>query len=72
MALEERLAGEGIPVVRRSNCMIAGAETEDDAESLARRLRSEAPEGTTVVVEVNRAEAWGQAHPFAFLGGLAG
>jgi hypothetical protein len=72
VALEERLAAEGTAVLRRSNCMIAGAETEDDAHALARRLRDEAPEGTLVEVEVNRAEAWEQTHPFAFLGGLAG
>jgi hypothetical protein len=72
VALEERLAAEGIPVIRRSNCMIAGADTEDDANALAARLRTEAPAGTAVVVEVNRAEAWDQTHPFAFLGGLAG
>ena len=72
VALEERLTAEGIPVVRRSNIMIAGAETEDDAQALAGRLREEAPEGTVVQAEVNRAEAWDRTHPFAWLGGLAG
>jgi hypothetical protein len=52
--------------------MIAGAETEDDAQALAGRLREEAPEGTVVQAEVNRAEAWDRTHPFAWLGGLAG
>jgi hypothetical protein len=70
--LEARLTAEGIPVIRRSNCMIAGAETEQDAQALAQRLRDEAPSAATVEVEVNRAEAWHETHPFAFLGGLAG
>ena len=32
---------------------------------------SAGPVGTTVLVEVNRAEAWTETHRFAFLGGLA-
>jgi hypothetical protein len=70
--LEARLTAEGIAVIRRSASMIAGAETEQDAQALAERLRSEVPKTTIVHVEVNRAEAWDQTHPFAFLGGLAG
>jgi hypothetical protein len=70
-ALEAQLASEGIAVVRGGAAMIAGADTEADAEKLAERLRAEAPKGTFVEVEVNRAEAWSEAHPFAFLGGLA-
>jgi hypothetical protein len=70
--LEARLAAEGTPVVRRAACMIAGAETEDDAHALARRLSAEVPKVTIIQVEVNRAEAWGRTHPFSFLGGIAG
>ena len=70
--MEARLTAEGIAVIRRSACMIAGAETEQDAQALAERLRAEVPKTTLIEVEVNRAEAWHETHPFAFLGGLAG
>lgn len=71
VAFAIRLEDEGHTVVRRAEVMIAGAETESDARALAERLEAEAPAGTIVEVEVNRAEAWDEAHPFAFLGGLA-
>jgi hypothetical protein len=70
-ALAAQLASEGIAVARGGAALVAGADTEVDAEKLAERLRAEAPKGTVVEVEVNRAEAWSEAHPFAFLGGLA-
>jgi hypothetical protein len=71
VAFAERLESEGIPVARGGTAIIAGADTEADAQALATRLRSEAPDGTTVAVEVNRAEAWTETHRLAFLGGLA-
>jgi hypothetical protein len=66
-----RLEAEGIVVARGGNAMIAGADTEKDARALADRLRAEVRDATTIAVEVNRAEAWTEAHPFAFLGGIA-
>ena len=72
VAFEQRLEAEGIPVARRDAAMIAGAETEADANALADRIRAEAPPEATISVEVNRTEAMNEAHPFAFLGGLAG
>jgi hypothetical protein len=70
VAFAERLASEGITVARGGTVIIAGADTEADAQALATRLRGEAPAGTTVAVEVNRAEAWTETHRLAFLGGL--
>ena len=52
-----------------------GAEDEDDARALAERLRSEAPQGSTLDVEGAAWDAWvavnGPARPFALFGGLA-
>jgi hypothetical protein len=71
VAFAQRLESEGVAVARGGTAIIAGAETEADAQALAARLRGEAPAGTTVAVEVNRAEAWTETHRLAFLGGLA-
>jgi hypothetical protein len=68
--LAERWQGEGLTVVRRSRYLVVGAATEDEADSLAARVRREAPEGTHVVVEGSQAAAWAELHPFAVLGGL--
>jgi hypothetical protein len=68
--LAERLQGEGLPVVRRSRYLVIGAATEDEAASLAARVRREAREGTHVVVEGSQAQAWAELHPFTVLGGL--
>lgn len=72
--LAERLEGEGIPVVRRWQFLLVGAASEDDALALAERLRSEAPEGSTVRVEPGGRLAWEVApqNPFAVFGGFAG
>jgi len=51
--LAERLAAEGTPVVRRWRYVVAGALTEEDAQELADRLRSELPEDADVRVEVD-------------------
>lgn len=74
-AFAERLAAEGIPVQRHWRHLALGAEDEDDARALAERLRSEAPQGSTLDVEGAAWDAWvavnGPAGPFAMFGGLA-
>lgn len=74
-AFAERLAAEGIPVQRHWRHLTLGAEDEDDARALAERLRSEAPQGSSLDVEGAAWDAWvavnGPAGPFAFFGGLA-
>ncbi len=71
----ERLAAEGIQVQRHWRHLTLGAEDEDDARALAERLRSEAPQGSTLDVEGAAWDAWvavnGPARPFALFGGLA-
>jgi hypothetical protein len=51
--LGTRLEAEGIPTVRRWRYVVAGAVTEEDAQELADRLRSELPEDADVRVEVD-------------------
>ncbi len=71
----ERLAGEGIPVQRHWRHLTLGTEDEDEARSLAERLRAEAPQGASLDVEGAAWDAWiavnAPAGPFAFFGGLA-
>jgi hypothetical protein len=66
----ERLEGEGLYVVRRSEFVLAGANTEDEARGLADRLRDGAPEGARFEVEANGSAVWTAMHPFAIFGGL--
>jgi hypothetical protein len=74
-AFAERLAAEGVPVRRHWRHLALGAEDEDDARALAERLRSEAPQGSSLDVEGAAWDAWvavnAPAGPFAFFGGLA-
>jgi hypothetical protein len=70
----ERLQGEGIPVLRRWRHLVVGANDEDQAQSLAERLRAEAPEGSELVVEGSAAQPLrvykrSQSH-YAWFGGL--
>jgi hypothetical protein len=51
--LADRLAGEGIPVVRRWRYVVAGAVTEEEALELSERLRKELPKDADVRVEVD-------------------
>jgi hypothetical protein len=64
------LSDEGIPFASGGSAIVVGAETEQDARALSERLRGIAPGDALISVEVNRAEAWNEGHPFAFLGGL--
>jgi hypothetical protein len=51
VALAHKLQGEGYPVVRRWKFLVAGANNEDDAQSLAEHIRQEAPPGAVVCAE---------------------
>jgi hypothetical protein len=75
--LAKRLGAEGIPTVHRWHFVVAGANDEDSANSLAGRIRDQAPPGTTVSVEGSVQEVAQDApyvtpynNPFAVLGGL--
>jgi hypothetical protein len=70
----DRLEAEGLPVVRRWTYVLVGASNEDEAHSLADRLRAEAPSGSRVQVEPGGRLAWEVApqNPFAIFGGLGG
>jgi hypothetical protein len=70
--LAKRLEDEGLPVARRWSFVLVGAYDEDEAKTLAERLRGEAPTGSEVAAE----GTWGVAYaerppnPFAVFGGL--
>jgi hypothetical protein len=70
--LAERLEGEGLPVLRRWRFLLVGAESEEDANGLAERLRAEAPPGTSVTVEGSGAllDEVAFPNPFVVFGGL--
>ncbi len=68
----DRLRDEGLPTVQRWRYVLIGAGDEDVANSLAERIRDEAPAGSQVVAQATWREARDDLpHPFAFLGGLA-
>jgi hypothetical protein len=70
----ERLRAEGLPVVHRWRYVLAGVTDEDSAETLAERIRGEAPPGSRVMAEGTWQAAYGERppSPFAILGGLGG
>jgi hypothetical protein len=67
---QEQLERDGLHVTRRSEFVLAGTDTEDEARALADRLRASAPEGTRLEVEGNGNAVWTAMHPFAIFGGL--
>jgi hypothetical protein len=74
-SLADELEGDGLPVVRRSNYVLVGANDKDEADELARRLQGESHPGAQVHVEPGSGLAWQlrPANPFAvFFGGLGG
>lgn len=73
-ALADRLESEGVPVIRRSTFVLAGAANRDEAEALAERLRGEVPVGARVEVEPGGGMVWEVTpqNPFAVFGGLGG
>ncbi|MFZ1156030.1 MAG: hypothetical protein WAN93_14120 [Solirubrobacteraceae bacterium] len=70
-AFAERLRGEGIPVNQRWRHLLVGANDEDDAAAMAKRLQVEAPPGSEIHAQGNGLEYWRMLHPYAYLGGLA-
>jgi hypothetical protein len=72
-ALADRLKQEDQPVVRRWTYLLVGANNEDDANALAKRLSDEVP-AARVHVEPGGGMAWQLApqNPFAIFGGLGG
>jgi hypothetical protein len=77
-SLAQQLASERIPIVHRWQFVLVGAADEDSANSIAARVRAEAPPGTTVTVEGSIQEITQDApyatpfSPFAVFGGLGG
>ena len=72
-ALAETLAAEGITnIIRRWKFLIVGTADEDDADTLAERLKGELPPGGTIHIEPGSGLAWEFApkNPFAVFGGL--
>jgi hypothetical protein len=64
--LAERLTGEGLPVARRWRYVVVGAVTEEDAEELASRFRSELGDEAEVSVSADISDV--PARPFQFVG----
>lgn len=71
-ALADRLDAEGIPVVRRSTFVLAGAANEDAANALADRLRAELHSTARIEVEPGGGMVWEvmPQNPFTIFGGL--
>jgi hypothetical protein len=62
----DQLEQEGLPVKRRWRYVLVGADTEEDAVELGKRLEGEAPEGSHVGIRANPKDL---SHPtFAYLG----
>jgi hypothetical protein len=70
-AFAERLRGEGIPVNQLWRHLLVGANDEDEADALAKRLRVEAPAGSEIHAQLNGLDIWSTLHPYAYLGGIA-
>jgi hypothetical protein len=70
----ELLRAEGLPAVRRWKYLVVGAADEDSARELAKRLETEAPAGSKILVEGSGQVAYAErpANPFAVFGGLGG
>ncbi len=71
-ALAQRLEDDGQSVLARWTYLLVGADNEDDARKLARRLQAEAPNATVHVEPGGEMIAQvTPANPFAVFGGLA-
>jgi hypothetical protein len=70
----DREEANGRTVVRRWRYVLLGADDEDDAKELAKRLEQELPGGAVVHAEPGSGVAWEftRANAFAVFGGLAG
>jgi hypothetical protein len=69
-----KLKDEGLEPVRRWRYMVVGAADEDAAQTLADRIRAEAPADAKVTAEGSLAAAWAErpVNPLFWLGGLGG
>lgn len=76
--LARKLGAEGIPTAHRWRFVVAGANDEDSAKTLAERIREEASPGTRVTAEGSEQEITQDTpyvtpfNPFTVLGGLGG
>lgn len=77
--LARRLRAEGVPTAHRWHFVVAGANDEDSAKTLAARISDESPPGTSVTVEGSVQEVAQDSpyvtpynNPFAIFGGLGG
>jgi hypothetical protein len=68
-ALAARLTSEGLPVVCRSRYVVVAASSEDEARSLADRIRTEAPGALSVTAEGSAAVAMDELNPFTVISG---
>jgi hypothetical protein len=68
-AVAAQLESEGLAVVSRSHHVVVGVKTEDDARSLAERLRAEVPDALSVTAEGSAAVAMDEVDPFTLLSG---
>jgi hypothetical protein len=66
--------GWTVSVVRRWKYLLIGADNEDQANQIARRLQDELPDGAQLEVEPSGTIAWQArpSNPFAVFGGLGG
>jgi hypothetical protein len=69
-AFAARLRDEGVPVKQLWHHLLVGANDEDEAETLATRLRAEAPAGSELHPQLNGRLVWRTLHPYAYLGGI--
>jgi hypothetical protein len=69
-AFAKRLRDEGIPTKQLWHHLLVGANDEDDAAALAKRLQAEAPAGSQLHPQANGMAYWRMLHPYAYLGGL--
>jgi hypothetical protein len=74
VTFDKKLRDEGLLTARRWKYLVVGATDEDNAKTLAARIREEAPSGATVTAEGTGKAAYDERprSPFWFLGGLGG
>ena len=74
VALADDLEEDGLEVTRRWRYVLVGTTTREEADTLAARLKTEAPRGARVQVEPGLGIVWElyPSNPFAVFGGLAG
>jgi len=68
-ALATRLESEGLTVVCRSSHTVIAAATEDDANALAERMRTEVPSAVSVTAEGSAAVAMDALNPLSVITG---